>query len=106
MGLLVLNRPAVLNALNSALLAELEALLSALGAACGAGGAVAGASLVNGLNLRFSPPGIAGSLAFQVRPEPVHVAAAVTLVLAVCAISAVLAARRQVGRKVVDLLAG
>lgn len=87
------------------LLGELG-LLAAGSSALGAGGALLASAAINDLNFRFTPPGIAGSLAFQVRPEAVHVIVAVVLVLSVCAVSAVVAARRQVGRKVVDLLGG
>jgi len=81
-------------------------LLSGLSAGLGAGLALAVSALINHLNLRFSPPGIAGSLAFKLLPEPAHVAVSVTLVLSVCVLSVAVASRLQLRRKIIDLLAG
>ena len=80
------------------------AALAIVGAAVGIAVGLAMGAAVNASDLRYEPPAIAGSLQFMVRPTPSRVLASAALVVGLSLVSTLLVARRQLGRRVVDLL--
>ena len=81
------------------------ALLAALAVAAGLALALAVASLVNGANLRFSPPGVPGTIQFMLMPTPTLCAALAALILPLSVAAAWLAVRRKTRADIVSLLA-
>jgi putative ABC transport system permease protein len=82
-----------------------EAALLAL-LACGAGLTLAllVAGAVNGANIRFSPPGVAGTIQLLLTPTPLLCLALVALFLPLSALATWLAVRRKVRTPVVELI--
>lgn len=78
--------------------------LALVGAVVGIAVGLAMGAAVNAANLRYEPPAIAGSLQFMVRPTLSRVLASAGLVLGLSLGSTLLVARRQLGRRVVELL--
>lgn len=79
-------------------------LLSALAVAAGLVLALVAASLINGANVRFSPPGVPGTIQFMLTPTPALCAALAALVLPLSALAALLAVRRKTRAGIVSLL--
>jgi len=77
-----------------AILAVSVGLLLALGVA----------TLVNGANLRFSPPGVPGTIQFVLTPTPALCAALAALILPLSVVAAWLAVRRSTRAPIVSLL--
>lgn len=79
-------------------------LLAALSVTVGLTLALGVAAAVNGANLRFSPPGVPGTIQFLVTPTPALCAALAAALLPLAAVATWLAARRKVRSSVVGLL--
>jgi putative ABC transport system permease protein len=81
-------------------------LLTVMGTALGLAGGLSLGALVNAANLRYSPPAFAGTLQFMVHPTGGHVFVSAMLVFVVSLFATLIAARRQLRKRVVVLLQG
>lgn len=79
-------------------------LLSVLAVAAGLGLALVAVWLINGANVRFSPPGVPGTIQFMLTPTPALCAALAALILPLSALAAWMAVRRKTGAGIVSLL--
>ena len=79
-------------------------LLAVVGLFLGLLGGLLGAAAINQSGIRFSPPGVQGSIALLIYPSPWSCAAHAALLLPGVCLAAFIVVRGQVARGVVDLL--
>lgn len=80
------------------------ALLAAVAVGVGLALALGVSALVNGANLRFSPPGVPGTIQFMLTPTPALCVALAALILPLSVVAAWLAVRRTTRAAIVGLL--